>query len=279
MASVLEELQERIMRTRFLHNVGVVIFVSAPLLFLLVLWELAASSSTSFRFFFSSPSLVSYTFSTDIMSGKIILDAVYTILPTIIGLVVGVTGGCAAGYGAQYTVRLSKLLEWNILLLGSIPIFAVAPMMLIWFGIGLKMKVAMAILSTVFVSMAQAYRGGKAVQPALIEFFKLNGATQSTILRKLILPSSLDWVFSSIKLSANLALLGVFVGEFIASEHGLGRAMLNASGLYNTAEVLANAVGMMIIVIALDRIAEFIERRRFAIAQFLSVDPAAKPPH
>src|SRR4029077_17491552 len=116
------------------------------------------------------------------------------------------------------------------------------------------MKVAMAVLATFFVALSHAYRGGRAVPPEFSRLFQSNGANRSDMFWKLTLPSALDWVFASLRLNANLALLGVFIGEYMASERGLAHAMLRASGLYQVPIVLAYALAMMVLVLAIDQL-------------------------
>jgi NitT/TauT family transport system permease protein len=239
---------------------------------LCVLWQLAGASSDSARFFFSTPLEVLLVFSRGVMSGNLLIDFAYTAFPTVVGFALGVTAGSAVGFALVTSRSVAEAAEWNVLVLGSIPIFAIAPMMIVWFGIGMGMKVAMAVFSTFFVAISQAYRGGRSVSGDLRRLFALNCADEATTLRKLVLPMSLDWVFGSLRLNANLALLGVFVSEYMASERGLGHAMLQAGSLYRVADVLAAALAMMILVVLFDQAVAAVERRRFGFIQWFAVD-------
>src|SRR5262249_55660153 len=93
-----------------------------------------------------------------------------------------------------------------------------------------------------------------------------------TVLRKLVVPMSLDWVFSSLRLNGNLALLGAFVGEYMSSDSGLGHRMLKEGGLYHANEVLAAAIAMMLLVVGVDLTVSWLERRRMSLIQRLAVD-------
>lgn len=243
---------------------------------LLSLWEVASNHSSRVEFFFSSPRLIGLAFVAAVRSGAMITDFLYTSLPTIVGLSVGVTLGCTVGFLLLRLDRFAKLADWYVVVLGSIPIFAIAPMMVVWFGVGLEMKVAIAILSTFFVSLSHAYRGGRTAPTELQQLFAINGGTNRDVFRKLILPFSLDWVFASLRLNANLAVLGVFIGEFMASEHGLAHAMLKASGLYQTSVVLAYALAMMLLVIGMDRGVLLLEAKRHYLIQLFAVNPALR---
>ena len=252
-----------------------IIGTAAPVVLLLSVWQIAAMRSSSVNFFFSSPIDVITRFWFLVKSGKLIVDSGYTLFPLLTGLAIGVTFGTLLGFALHLSPRFAQAVGWNIVILGSVPIFAVAPMMIVWFGIGLRMKIAMAVLSTFFVAAAQAYRGGQAVPPELKAFFKLSGANDWITLRKLIFPNALDWVLASLHLNANLALLGVFIGEFIAAERGLARSMLNAGSLYDIGDVLAYALAMMIIVIGLELVIHWAERNRYRVIQWISVDRQA----
>jgi NitT/TauT family transport system permease protein len=239
---------------------------------IVVVWEIAGRNSPTAQFFFSSPSRIVTTFIAKVSSGELVIDFFYTLIPTIVGFSIGVTLGTILGFLLLASGRAAMIAEWNVLILGSVPIFAIAPMMLVWFGIGMKMKIAMAILSTVFVALSHAYRGGQSVPHELRRLFEVNEAEDRQIFRKLVLPMSLDWVFASLRLNANLALLGVFVGEYMASERGLGHAMLQAGGLYQVSDVLAAALAMIILVVAIDRGVAILERKRYYLIQWFAVD-------
>lgn len=239
----------------------------------ILLWQWVGERSLAVHFFFSTPYDVMSAFVAGVLSGALVLDFVYTFVPTVGGFVVGVTAGTIVGFLLLTSRSVARAAEWNILLFGSIPIFAIAPMMIVWFGIGIEMKMAMALLSTFFVALSQAYRGGGSVPGELRQLFVSNGASASVLLRKLVFPMSLDWVFSSLRLNANLALLGVFVGEYMASEHGLGHAMLQAGALYRVSQVLAAALAMVILVVVIDQSVVALERRRHSVIQWLTVDP------
>ena len=243
-----------------------------PLAVLAILWQWAGTRSSTIHFFFSSPRDVFAAVITGLRSGNLQTDFLYTALPTLAGFIIGVTCGTVSGFLILASRNAAAALEWHVLLLGSIPIFAIAPMMIVWFGIGLNMKIAMAILSTFFVALSQSFRGGRSIPTDLRQLCIANGAGELAQLRTLVLPMSLDWVFASLRLNANLALLGVFVGEYMASERGLGHSMLQAGALYRVSDVLASALGMILLVVLLDRSLAALERRRYRLIQWFAVD-------
>jgi NitT/TauT family transport system permease protein len=243
-----------------------------PLGVLLLIWEYLSDTNQSTKFFFSSPSEVIKVFVEETLNGRFPLDLAYTLIPTVIGFLIGVGLGTASGLLLGISGRSSLGVKSYVNLVGNIPIFAIAPMMIVWFGIGLPMKIALATFSTFFVALAQAYNGCRSITPRqLADLYSLTGSSMA-VMRYLLLPGALVWIFSGMRITTNLALLGTFVGEFMASERGLGRVMLSAGSLYNVALVLAAAFWMIILVLALNGLVFAAERARLRIIEFVSVD-------
>jgi len=179
--------------------------------------------------------------------------------------------GSAIGFLLIYNRRVAQLVRIYVLLFGSIPVFAIAPMMTIWFGIGAPMKIAMAFFSTVFVALAHAYGAADRVDTRFRDQARVLRATKWAEFAKVVFPTALDGILMSFRLNANLALLGVFIGEFIASEAGLGHRMLKAGGLYDVPLVWAAALYMLLIIVVLNIAAGAIASNRYSVVQALTV--------
>jgi len=134
-------------------------------------------------------------------------------------------------------------------------------MTIIWFGVGIGAKVALAFLGTVFVAASQSFRGAEQIDPLLVSRVRVFGGSHNQIFKTLLLPSSAVWVLSSLRLTIGLALLGAFVGEFIAAERGLGYQILRASGLFDTPRVIVGVIAIVVIAMALDKLVDLLERR------------------
>jgi NitT/TauT family transport system permease protein len=119
----------------------------------------------------------------------------------------------------------------------SLPKLALAPLVVLVFGIGLASKIAIATALTVVVSTLTTYAGVKAIDPDGEKLFYSLGATRLQVFRKLVIPACLPWIISVLRVNIGLALTGAVVGEFIASQHGLGRAILYAGQTYEIALV------------------------------------------
>jgi NitT/TauT family transport system permease protein len=118
----------------------------------------------------------------------------------------------------------------------------------------------LVFLSTVFLAAFQSYKGVTATDEGLLRYFKASGASYQFLLRHVVLPSALEWIFAACRLNIGFAILGAFVGEFIASTHGLGHYILRASGLYRVDEVLAGVLVLSVMSLALSLAVRALER-------------------
>lgn len=241
-----------------------------PLLSLLAFWEWAVSLDKTYKFLFGSPSDILQHIFTKVLDGSILVDAGVTAIEAILGFLIGTLVGSFIGLSLWSSKIVFELSKPYIVILGSAPIFALAPILIIWFGTGLFAKVMMAALSTVFVALSQAYRGASVVSKEQILLLDSFGATKFQVFRKVIVPSALVWVMSAFKLNIGFALLGAFMGEYISSEYGLGHLILVASGLYNVSLVMVGVIFLMAIGLILDFILTQLEAplKRFIVKTF-----------
>lgn len=236
---------------------------------ILIIWQISANSSQKIMFLFGSPYLI---FQALIAKPEEWLsDTFVTGMEALLGFVLGVSIGSAVGFGLLYSENITKFTKPYIIALGSIPIFAIAPMLIIWFGTGLQMKIASAFFATVLVALSQSYEGGRSIDSDLLNLFKLYNSSNKALFLKLILPSSLNWVFASFKLNIGFALLGAFIGEFIASEQGLGHEILSAGGVYDFPRVFAATLCIILLALGLNFLVSLAESFRYQIIEWLTV--------
>jgi NitT/TauT family transport system permease protein len=124
-----------------------------------------------------------------------------------------------------------------IICLESMPKLALAPLIIMVFGMGLSSKVAIATALTLVVSTLTSYSGVQAVDRDQEKLFYSLGASRWQVFTKLVIPSCIPWIISILRVNIGLALTGAIVGEFVSSQHGLGRAILQAGQTYEIALV------------------------------------------
>ena len=203
----------------------------------LSLWEIGARAGWIDAFFWSQPSAIARTMAIFFGSGDAWTDISFTFRSTIIGFLIGTTAGSLLGLSFWWSRNYATIAQPYVICLESIPKLALAPLIILVFGIGLLSKVAVATALTLVVSTLTAYAGVKALDPDGEKLFYSLGASRLQVFRKLVVPFCLPWIISVLRVNIGLALTGAIVGEFIASQHGLGRAILYAGQTYDIALV------------------------------------------
>ncbi|MCX8473150.1 MAG: ABC transporter permease subunit [Sediminibacterium sp.] len=247
------------------------LFKVLPLLIIGIMWEFTALEFPKIKFLFASPSSILKVFYENIINGNYFLHFCVTASEALVGLIIGFLFGSLIGFAMLYFTKFTNISKMYFLALSSIPVFAIAPMMIIWFGIGFSMKVAVVVFSTLFTSIFQAYEGGIKITKEDELIFINNKASYQAKFWKLIFPYSLNWLIQSLKINCGLAILGAFIGEFISSENGLGYLILRYSGLYDIPSVLATIICIILLSFLFNFGVSIIEKRRLKIIRYLTV--------
>ena len=196
-------------------------------------WQWAANSHAINGQLFGSPAGILTAMRASLASGTLVSDTIVTLYETLIGLAVGSIAGTFSGLALWFVPSIARPAEGFAVLLNSVPKIALGPLIVIWFGSGAESKVWLAAVSTYAVSMIAAVAAMREVDRDLINLFRSLGASPSMVFRKLILPSSVPWLFSALRMNVGFALVGAVVGEFIASQNGLGHAIFVAGSLFD----------------------------------------------
>ena len=226
----------------------------------LAFWEYMTSQSRAAAFMFGSPSAIAGFLLQMARDGSLWRDTYVTGLETLLGFFVGNLFGTVFGLSLWYSQFVSRVVEPFVVAIGSIPIIALAPIIIIWFGTGLISKVAMSTLSVVIVALVTSYKGAVGVDPDQINLMRTLGASKFQIFRKLVVPASLTDIFAGLKLTVGFALIGAIVGEFMSSSEGLGHAIFKAGSLYVIPKVFAALVATIALALILTFIVGKVER-------------------
>jgi len=201
------------------------------------LWEIAAMTGLIDAFFWSKPSAIASTMVIFFTEGNAVTDIIYTFRSTILGFILGTTLGAVLGMSFWWSRNYALIMQPYIICLESIPKLALAPLIILVFGMGLSSKVAIATALTLVVSTLTAYSGVQAVDRDQEKLFYSLGASRWQVFTKLVAPSCIPWIISILRVNIGLALTGSIVGEFVASQYGLGRTILYAGQTYEIALV------------------------------------------
>jgi NitT/TauT family transport system permease protein len=168
----------------------------------------------------------------------------FTLKNTLWGFLTGVSSGFLLGLLLGRSDRLSEIFYPFITAFNSIPRIALAPIIILAFGIGDASKIVTAWLVVVFLVFFNTFEGARAVDRDHINAARLLGASEWQVTRTVIVPSTMAWLFASLSPAISFSLIGVIVGEFIGAEHGIGRMIIEA-------EARGEAAGMMVAVFVL----------------------------
>jgi NitT/TauT family transport system permease protein len=167
-----------------------------------------------------------------------------TLKNTFFGFTTGVASGFAAGLFLGRSDRLSAIFQPFITGVNSIPRIALAPIIVLAFGIGDTSKVVTSWIVVVFLVFYNTFEGARSIDEGFINAARMLGANEWQITRTVVIPSTMAWVFASLTPAISFALIGVIVGEFIGAERGIGRLIIES-------EARGEASGMMVAVIVL----------------------------
>ena len=225
----------------------------------IALWEIGARAGLVDGFFWSQPSAIWRTFMTYFTEGDAWTDVGFTFRSTILGFLIGTTVGSLFGLSFWWSRNYAAVFQPYIICFESMPKLALAPLIILVFGLGLTSKVVIAIALTVVVSTLTTYAGVKALDPDGEKLFYSLGASRWQVFRKFVVPYCLPWIISVLRINIGLALTGAIVGEFISSQHGLGRTIFYAGSTYEIALVWVAVFALSALAIIMYAVVSWLE--------------------
>lgn len=233
---------------------------TAALLAFLALWELASRLGWVDPFYMPAPTVIAATVVDLFREGDIYQHLEATFGAALAGLGLGLIAGALLGFVAALVRPVAELLEPVMAMLNAIPRVILAPLFIIWLGIDISSKVALAFVLVVVITFFAVYNGIREVDVRLVERVKTLGGGQWVLLREVYLPSVVAWVMGSLKVAVGFAFTGAVVGEFVAASRGLGYLLSFAQTTYNAALTMALIFLIMAFVMVLFGASGMLER-------------------
>ena len=233
---------------------------AAAVLVLFSLWELGAGRLFDI-FYFSKPSLIVAQVAKEIVDPSFYRDLGVTSLELILGYASGGAAGIALGILLARWRYVAKICDPFLLALNSVPRIAVAPMLIVWFGIGIASKVFLAATLVFFITFFNTLSGIRGVDKALCDVVRVQGGSEWQIFTKVMLPHASAWILTGLKMSLPFALVGVILGEFLVSSKGLGFRLNSYATSYNTSGAITMILLMMLLMMALTAVADLVDAR------------------
>lgn len=240
------ELQEHrvdVVRTRL-----VLIFQRLVLFGVLIgLWEFGVRVGWIDPYFTSQPSEIVKRLVEWAENGSLAQHVPITILEAFLGFTLGTLAGGIAGFVFGWFSKVADLLDPFIVAIYSLPKVALAPLFILWFGIGIETKIILTAVIVFFLVFFNTYAGVRDTSRELIDIIRLMGAGTGQILWRVVLPSALTVIFVGLRVSVPYALIGAVVGEMMASNRGIGFLLTYSTGQFDTAGAFAALLILVII--------------------------------
>lgn len=222
-------------RTIRFGGYGVLVAQVVSLVVLLVLWEWTSKARLIDPLFIGQPSKIfAYLYQAIVVDQKLLWEAGWTLGATALAFLLGSVAGIAFGLLFVVYPVAEKFLDPLFSALNALPRIALAPLFLLWFGLGIASKIALGFSLTFFIVLTSTVAGARSVDSDWLTLSRMLGASRTTVFFKVTLISAVPTIFSGLRLGLIYALLGVIGGEIIASQHGLGQLLGYLAGTFDT---------------------------------------------
>jgi NitT/TauT family transport system permease protein len=228
---------------------------------MLAAWQLA-SGTVAENFFISNPVDVSLRLWSWVTTGFIFIHLWVTFYETVAGFVLGSIIGVLLGIWLGVAAFMSRLLNPFLFGFYALPKIALAPLFVLWFGLGLESKIALSTVIVFFLVFYNTYTGVREVDQDLIDTVRLMKGTRWQILVHVTVPSAMSWIFAGLKISVPYALIGAIVGELIAANQGLGYLVQRLGAEFDTTGVFAVLVVIGALAIVLNYLVDAVQFRQ-----------------
>jgi len=215
-------------------------------------WELLGRHGYADPFFFSKPSDIFLRMVEWIFGGSIWHHLGTTLLEAALAFVIGGLFGVLFGLVLARVELLAAIFDPYIRIFNALPRVILAPIFLLWFGLGIGSKVALGVSLVFFVVFFNTFQGVREVDPVILNNARMLRATDRQLLRYVYLPSALSWIFSSLHTSIGFALVGAVIGEYMGAAQGMGYLVAQAQGVFDTTGVMAGLILTSAVVLVVD---------------------------
>ena len=237
------------------------LLVVLPGLCTLVLWEVAAWQWPGVARLVSQPLEIARGIVDVVATGVIWQHFDATLREMAAGYVIGAITGVALGFLCGRIKLLGDILNPYITLFNGIPKVALAPVFVIWFGIGLMSKIAIILTMVFFVVFINTFAGLRSVNEDYVAIVRIMGASGWQVVREVFLPATLPFIMVGLRAGIPFSVIGAVVGEFIASTKGLGFFINYNQGTYDTNGIFVGVTILALLVVVLDGLLSLVERR------------------
>ncbi|MBB6631075.1 ABC transporter permease [Clostridium algidicarnis] len=230
------------------------------LIICLLIWEVLAKVNVIDTFLFSKPSDIYLLFLKYVKTGELFKHIGISVLETVFGFTIGTILGILIAIMLWWSETASKILDPFLVVLNALPKTALAPILIVWVGAGIKGIVVIAITISLVTTILSAYNHFINADEEKIKMLKSFGATKGQILRKLILPSNIGNIINIVKINIGMSWVGVIVGEFLVSRYGIGYLIVYGGQVFKLDLVMMGVVVLAICALIMYQVVNVIEK-------------------
>ncbi len=235
--------------------------IPISLLVAVLLWELVVRTWKLPAFMLPYPGAVARRFWQLLLDGSLVYHSLFTLMEVVIGMAIGVGAASLLGYLLAKSPTAERLLAPYLVASQSVPVVAIAPLLVIWLGSGISSKVLVCALIVFFPVLINTMVGIRTVPEDLRDLMRSLQATSWQTFSRLEVPAALPIFLGGLRVGATLAVIGAVVGEFVGADRGLGFMINRARGQYDTATVFVAILTLVVMALVLYSLVAWIESR------------------
>ena len=226
-----------------------------------LVWQILADLNIINTFIFSSPKQVLNTI-INLYKGKNLFEHIWvTTYETLLSFSIATVLGTIIATILWWNRRIQKIIDPYLTILNSLPKVALGPIIIIWFGAGIKSIIFMALLISLIITIINVYEGFNNTNQNKIKLMKSLGASKWQLFSKLIFPNSLSSIVSALKINVSMSLIGVIMGEFLVSKKGIGYLILYGSQVFNLSLVISGIFILCVVASIMYYLVSFLEKK------------------
>ncbi|HEU4798795.1 MAG TPA: ABC transporter permease, partial [bacterium] len=214
-------------------------------------WEVSSGRIVD-QFFVSKPSTIAASWWAMLVKESLLDHLQFTIVEALSGYLIGAVAGLIVGFALARSELVYRIVEPVVVGFYGIPRIALAPLFILWFGIGITSKIAVAAVMVFFIVFINTIAGIRAAPPQLLQVARVMGASEWDLVRKVIFPAATPFIIAALQITVPQAMIGAIVGEFISSNRGVGHLLSRAAGWLDTPGLFAGIFTLLVVVLLMN---------------------------
>jgi len=211
------------------------------------LWEGAVAAGFIETFVYGRPSEMFAFVGGGLVDGSLWRHAGVTLMAQVLGLLVGTVVGTVIGLALWWSPFWSRVFEPYAVILNATPKIVIAPLLIMWFGLGIESKVMIAVLISFVVAWLGAFEGARSADPDQQDLIRAFGGNKWALFAKVVTPSAMPHILATLRMNVGLSLIGVITGEFLSSTAGLGYLVDSTAKAYKMSHTLGAILAIAVI--------------------------------